>query len=358
MTQATVGEVSAEHAKELGLRYVSDTDRGWTRRRQGEGFVYVDADGETIKDAAAIERITKLVIPPAWEKVWICPSARGHIQATGRDAKGRKVYRYHDKFRAYRDETKFGKLAEFARCLPSIRERIDQDMKAPCMTRERVLGTVLHLLDVTHMRVGNDVYAKENNHFGLTTLRRSHVEVNGSQVVFEFVGKSGQEQHVEVNNPRVAKAIKHCTDLPGYELFKYVDEDKTKRRVDSEDVNEYIREISGQDFTAKHFRTWGGTVIATVVLCALDPFTDEKELKDNLVTAAKTTAAQLGNRPATCRKYYIHPLIFEAYQDGSLGPAFEEAVRLVGPDAERNWMSPEEGAVLTLLEGEPVKKAA
>ena len=344
-----------EAAEDAGLRYYPDSRPGWSRERAAgddgdASFRYHDATGKILQDKKKIERAASLVIPPAWEDVWICPSPRGHLQATGRDEKGRKQYRYHEDYRKHRDQDKYHRMVAFGEALPKIRKRIDTDLQAPCLSREKVLAVVVRLLQDSQIRVGNDTYARDNDHFGLTTLRRKHMALQGDAVRFEFTGKSGKEHKVRVEDPRLIKSMMKCVDLPGYELFQYLDEERTKRKVDSADVNEYLREITGEDFTAKDFRTWAGTVIAAVLLHASDPWTDDKERDRQLVDAIKATAAELGNTPATCRKYYIHPVIIEAHEDGSLHPAMEQFMKVID-HPEQLWMSPEEAAVLTMLEG-------
>lgn len=344
-TQQTI-----DAAEEAGLRYYDDGRPGFTRRRRGGGFTYFDQQGRRIEEPSVLQRIRGLAIPPAWRDVWICPTATGHLQATGRDTKGRKVYRYHHRWRTLRDQTKYDRLASFAHCLPAIRERVEQDLRKRQPTRERIIAIVVELLQKTSIRIGNDSYARDNSHFGLTTLRRRHVSVDGPQITFEFTGKSGQARRVNVCDPRLARALDKCCELPGYELFKYLDEDGNRHRIDSADVNEYLRETTGQDFTARHFRTWAGTVIAAVVLGEAEPYFDQRECEKNIVETVKVTAGELGNTPATCRKFYIHPLIFEAYRDGSLVPTMREAIaRIRNP--QRHRLQPQEAAVLALLDG-------
>lgn len=355
MTQATATQAETiEAVKEAGLRYYDDRKPGWTRvPHNGTGaFDYVDADGKKITDAEQIDRANKIVIPPAWTHVWIAPYRTAHLQAVGRDAKGRKQYRYHEKFRSHRDETKYGRLADFGKTLPTIRAKVEADLSRRCTSREHILALVLRLLDRTHIRVGNEVYAKENAHYGLTTLRRKHVDIVGDEITFHFTGKSGKDHEIKLHDLKLARAMEKCYDLPGHELFKYLGEAGEKHKVDSQEVNDYIREITGGgDFTAKDFRTWAGTVIAAVVLTTLPDPIEPKECKDNLLAAIKTTAGELGNTPATCRKYYIHPVIFEAYEDRSLRPAMEQSMQAIGDDAEKHRLTPEEAAVLAILEG-------
>ena len=307
-----------ESAKAAGLRYVNDGEPGIARQRHGESFSYIGGDGKSIKDGETLERIRSLVIPPAWENVWICPKANGHIQAVGRDARGRKQYRYHPLYRAVRDATKFTRMAAFSEALPQIRKRIERDLALQGLPRNKVLATVVRLLERTCIRVGNDEYARENGSFGLTTLRNRHVTIEGTTLRFHFKGKSGVVHDIELTDRKLAKIVRDCQCIPGHDLFEYTDPDGNVCRVRSEDVNEYLREISGQDFTAKDFRTWHGTARAALELEALGGCDCEADAKKNVVTAIKAVANRLGNRPATCRKYYVHPAILEAYSEGTL----------------------------------------
>ena len=301
-----------------GLRYVRPEGPGIQRVRHGKGFRYLLPDGKPLKDERELGRIRSLVIPPAWEEVWICPTSTGHVQAVGRDAKGRKQYRYHSLYRHVRDQTKFGRMLAFGAALPKIRARIEADLKLPGLPRHKVLAAVVKLLDTTCMRIGNDEYKKQNDSYGLTTLQDQHVRVDGNTMRFRFKGKSGQEQNITLNDPRLAKIVKKARDLPGYELFQYLDEAGNVCDVDSSDVNEYIREISGDEFTAKDFRTWGGTGMAALVLEGMGAAGTQTDAKKNIVAAIKEVAGKLGNRPATCRKYYVHPAVLQAYEDGTL----------------------------------------
>ena len=310
----------------------------------------MDDSSRRISDPDTLARLDAIVIPPASTDVWICPDPLGHLQATGRDARGRKVYRYHPDYRAHRDARKYDMLPAFAAALPAIREQVERDLARPCHDRRHTLALVVDLLQWTHIRVGNDRYAKDHAHFGLTTLRRKHVRVNGSTVHFTFTGKSGKEHDIALSDPRLARAVRRCQDLPGHELFKYLDEEGERRRVGSGDVNTYLRELSGEDYTAKHFRTWAGTVTAAVVLREMEPTISEKEKESNLVAAVKATAAHLGNTPTTCRKFYIHPRIFDAYRGEWLTPTLVELLEKVGPQAHEHHMWPEEAAVLALLQ--------
>jgi len=307
-------------AREAGLRYATDEAPGFTRRRRGRGFSYHDQDGNTIRDPEVIARIRSIVIPPAWTDVWICPWPNGHLQATGRDARGRKQHRYHPEFRAARDEAKFGRLVGFATALPRIRRRVDRDLARRGVPREKVLAAVVRLLELTLIRVGNDEYSRLNQSFGLTTLRGRHVKVDGTTIRFRFKGKGGAPHEVGLRDRRLAAVIRRCQDLPGQELFEYV-EDGTVVDVTSDDVNEYLRAISGGDFTAKDFRTWSGTVLAYQALSELPEPKDERTTKRNVVEAVRRTSAALRNTPAVSRQAYIHPAVLEAYADGAIDAA-------------------------------------
>ncbi|GEP03529.1 DNA topoisomerase IB [Methylobacterium oxalidis] len=337
-----------EAAEEAGLRYVDDRMPGLTRRKSGTGFRYLDAKGQPVRDAATLARIRSLAIPPAYTEVWICPRANGHIQATGRDAKGRKQYRYHPEFREARESSKFSHIMAFADALPSIRVRIDADMRRPGLPREKVLATVVHLLESTLIRVGNDDYARANKSYGLTTLRDPHVRVQGAELSFRFKGKSGKTWNLSVKDRRVARIVKACQDLPGQELFQYVDEDGEQRDVTSADVNAYLREITGQDITAKDFRTWAGTVLAALALREFEAFDSEAKAKKNVRTAIESVAGRLGNTPTICRKCYIHPQILDGYLEGDLLEQVQEAVETELCE-DLNRLKPEEAAVLSLL---------
>ena len=301
-----------------GLRYVKNQTTGIQRIPAKNSFRYLGVDGKTIRDKAVLERIRSLVIPPAWTDVWICPSPNGHLQAVGRDAKGRKQYRYHPDYRAVRDQTKFGRMLEFGAALRTIRLHVGNDLRKPGLPREKILAVVVKLLESTYMRVGNDEYVRQNSSYGLTTLRNKHASVHGTHINFTFRGKSGQQQDIELNDAKLARIVKRCRDLPGYELFQYIGDDGNHHAIDSSDVNSYLREITGQDFTAKDFRTWGGTGLAALTLETLGASESETAAKKNVVTAVKAVAAKLGNRPATCRKYYVHPVILDAYMNGRL----------------------------------------
>ena len=308
-----IAEELVATAEEAGLRYVGDQRPGYTRKAKGKQFEYFDAEGKPIRDEQRLLRIKRLAVPPAWTDVWICPSPNGHVQATGRDARGRKQYRYHERWRELRDENKFDRLAQFAKALPNIRRRVAHDLKLPGLPRRKVLATIVRLLERTFIRIGNEEYARENKSFGLTTLKNRHVKVKGAQILFRFRGKSKRQHEVDLTDRRVAKVIAKCQDLPGQDLFQYLDEDGEVQEVTSQDVNEYLRQIAGEDFTAKDFRTWGGTVLAAMALSRQDDFETKKQAKANIKTAICAVAELLGNTPAVCRKCYIHPGVVEAY---------------------------------------------
>jgi DNA topoisomerase-1 len=311
-------QVAAAHA--AGLRYVSDGEAGITRKRVGHGFAYYAPDGTLIEHRAERRRLAALAIPPAWTDVWICPDAHGHIQATARDAKDRKQYRYHPRFRALRDESKFGRMLAFSDSLTRLRERIARDLTLPGLPRRKLLATVVRLLDKTLIRVGNDEYTKANKSYGLTTLRRRHVAVRGHTLTFEFRGKSGVQHSVAVTDQRLARIVRQLSDLPGHQLFKYVDEDGKRQIVDSGDVNDYLRHVTGRDVTAKDFRTWSGTMLAVGALRELGPATSEREARRNVNRALDHVAHRLGNTRAVCRKYYVHPAVIESYLKGIIVP--------------------------------------
>jgi len=313
-----------ESALEAGLRYVRCGGPSITRIRCGKGFRYIGPDRKQLRDPKHLSRIRSLVIPPAWKNVWICTSPNGHLQAVGIDARGRKQYRYHPRYRQVRDQVKFSRMIAFGAVLAVIRRQVKKDLEKPGLPKEKVLATVVRLLETSFIRVGNDEYAKENDTFGLTTMKGRHVHISGTRLLFQFRGKSGLTHSIELTDRRLAGIVRRCQELPGYELFQYVDEDGTTRAIDSADVNQYIHEIAGEDFTAKDFRTWAGTVLAAQDLCRLGPSSNQREGKRALVSAVKSVAAKLGNRPATCRKYYVHPAILDSFLSGALFPAMEE----------------------------------
>ena len=344
-----------EVAEEAGLRYVSDESPGYTRKARGDDFEYFDTDGKRIRDETRLLRIKRLAIPPAYRNVWICPSPNGHIQATARDARGRKQYRYHERWREVRDENKYERMAVFGNALPKIRRRVNRDLKRRGLPREKVLATVVQLLERTFIRIGNEEYAKENKSFGLTTMRNHHVGVTATKLKFSFRGKSGRKHEVDVTDRRLAKIIRQLQDLPGQEIFQYLDEEGEKRKVTSEDVNDYLREITGEEFTAKDFRTWAGTVLAAMALNAQDAFENKSQAKKNIKDAISAVAKILGNTPAVCRKCYVHPAVLESYLDGAMIDGLKEKT---AETLERKLgdLRSEEAAVLSFLQARLAKK--
>ena len=343
------GSEPTEAAKAAGLRYVTDSMRGITREIDGDGFRYLDADGNPVDDEATLARIKSLVIPPAWTEVWICKLANGHLQATGRDARQRKQYRYHPRWRNVRDDVKYERMLNFGKALPQIRVAVDAALKLPGLPREKVLATIVELLEVTMMRIGNEEYARTNKSFGLTTLRARHVNVDGKAVEFRFRGKSGVFHTIKLEDRRLARIIARVRDLPGQELFQYIDDAGEPHTVDSADVNDYLRAITGEDYTAKDFRTWSGTVLAALALHEFEKFDSETQAKKNILRAIESVAAKLGNTPTVCRKCYVHPAVLDAYLDGTIMEALRErATRELVDDLHS--LSPEEAAVLALLQ--------
>jgi DNA topoisomerase-1 len=336
-------------AREAGLRYTLDDLPGITRKRRGKGWSYYDPDGGLIRDAVERDRLNALAIPPAWTEVWISPRADSHLLATGRDSEGRKQYRYHPDWRAIRDESKYGRMIPFARALPRIRKQVDEHLSGGALSREKVLATVVRLLELSLIRVGNEEYARSNGSYGLTTMRDRHVEVDGSKIRFEFRGKGGKLHEVDVRDRRLARIVRQCRDVPGYELFQYYDEDGEKRAVGSGEVNEYLREIAGEDFTAKDFRTWAGTLHAAAALLSCDPCRDEREGRSRINESVAVVAERLGNTVAICKSCYIHPLVFERYLDGSLPGLLDGRGGTTG-GGQIKGLSGEERALLGLLE--------
>lgn len=336
-------------AKAAGLRYVNDTKPGIRRGDGKNSAKFFDAGGDPVTDEATLARIKALVIPPAWTDVWICPQANGHLQATGRDAKGRKQYRYHAKWRTVRDDVKYERMLNFGKALPAIRAEVDRALKLPGLPREKVLATIVYLLEATMMRIGNEEYARTNKSFGLTTLHNRHVKVDGSDISFHFRGKSGVFHDIELHDKRLAKIIARTRELPGQELFQYIDADGERHSIDSSDVNDYLRTITGEEYTAKDFRTWSGTVLAALALQEFEKFDSETQAKKNIVRAIESVAAKLGNTPSICRKCYVHPAVLEAYLEGSV----VEALRTTSERAlvkDLHALTPEEGAVLAMLQ--------
>lgn len=346
-----------EAAADAGLRYVSDGSPGYTRKAKGDDFEYFDTQGKAISDEQRLLRIKRIAIPPAWTNVWICPSANGHIQATGCDARRRKQYRYHERWREARDESKYEKMLLFGEALPKIRKRVDQDLKLPGLQRNKILATIVQLLERTFIRVGNEEYARENKSFGLTTMQDRHVDVEGSKLRFRFRGKSGISHEVDVTDRRMARIISKLQDLPGQELFQYVDDEGGIRDITSQDVNGYLKEITGEEFTAKDFRTWAGTVLAAIALNEVGAFETKKQAKANIKTAISAVAKVLGNTPAICRKCYVHPAVLETYLDGTsiegLKQKTEEALENDAPDLRSG-----EKAIIKFLHARLEQKAA
>jgi DNA topoisomerase I len=334
-----------ESAEAAGLRYVSDMMPGIRRKKVGSGFSYVSPEGKTIKDSVQLARIRSLAIPPAYTDVWICPTPHGHIQATGRDARGRKQYRYHPKWRETRDETKFGRILAFSDVLPRIRKRVERDLRRQGLPREKVLATVVQLLDCTGIRIGNDEYARANRSFGLTTLRDRHVEVSGSNIRFEFRGKSGKTHSVSLNDRRLARIVQRCQAVPGEDLFQYIDDKGARQTIGSGDVNDYLRAASGQEFTAKDFRTWSGTRLAVAALTEIGAWTSQRQAKSNVLRAIDRVAEQLNNTRAVCRKYYVHPCVLDAYVAGTMLDTLRNGTR----QETKTGLSAEEAAVVWLL---------
>ncbi len=335
---------AAEAAREAGLRYTTDAEPGIRRVRRGKAFDYIGPEGRRLRDAATLDRIRALAIPPAWEQVWITVHPRGHLQATGRDARGRKQHRYHERWREIRDANKFDRMAGFGRALPRIRARVARDLRREGLPKEKVVATIVRLLETTFARIGNEEYARENHSFGLTTLRDRHVDVRGDTVRFLFKGKSGVDVAVGVTDRRVARVIKRCEDLPGQGLFQYIDAGGERRTVTSDDVNEYLRAVTGEDYTAKDFRTWAATVLAACALREAAGFESETEAKKRVVSAIDVVAGKLGHTRAVCRRSYVHPAIIDSFLEGSLESALSTTLARA-PGRLRS----DEAAVLGLL---------
>lgn len=336
-------------AKAAGLIYVSDEGPGIRRAGSPKTPQYLHASNRKVKDAVTLGRIKRLAIPPAWTEVWICRESNGHLQATGRDARGRKQYRYHPHWRQTRDETKYTRLLAFARVLPRVRQRLTHDMNLRGFPREKVLATVITILETGLIRVGNDEYARTNNSFGLTTLQDRHVDVQGATIRFQFRGKSGKHHRIDIDNRRLARIVAHCQAIPGQELFQYYDKSGKVRDITSTDVNEYLQEITQNDFTAKDFRTWGGTVLAAMALQQFEKAATQAQARKNLLRAIEAVAQRLGNTPAICRKCYIHPAIIDSYLEGTLSNIYKKRAKpeLTTPVGK---LKPEEAAVLAFLQ--------
>ncbi|RYD82380.1 MAG: DNA topoisomerase IB [Sphingobacteriales bacterium] len=347
-TQSATTLEAKKIARKSGLTYISDSAPGIKRIKKGKSFSYVDADGKPVKDSALLGRIKSLVLPPAWENVWISPFEKSHLQATGIDARGRKQYRYHTQWSKVRSENKFSRMRQFADALPKIRKAVEKDISRRETTREKIIATVIQLMEKGHMRVGNAEYAKEYGSFGLTTLRDKHVEVKGGKLKFAFKGKKGIWHEIELNDKRLAKIVQKCKDIPGQELFQYYDENGEKHGIDSGAVNEYLHEVTGEDFTAKDFRTWAGTLRAFTALWQLPPTESKTERKSQLVEVVKEVARRLGNTPTVCKKYYIHPTVIAAYESGNIH-RYE-----VQSNIENNKLTPEEEALVRLLDSEKI----
>jgi DNA topoisomerase-1 len=345
MSLAIDPEASAESA---GLRWVTDAEPGLLRRRHGRGFRYFKADGSPLTDPRRLAWIRSLAIPPAWTDVWICPDRRGHLQATGRDARGRKVYRYHPEWRAARDETKYERLVAFGQALPAIRRRVARDLRRPGLSREKVLAMVVTLLGEAALRIGNEPYARENNSFGLTTLRGRHVTAGATRVRFRFRGKSGKVSDVSISDRRLARMVARLQELPGQELFQYLDDEGEAHGIRSDDVNAYLRKITGDVFTAKDFRTWEGTVIAARALATDGARDPQERSKHDVVRAVERVAERLGNTPAVSRQAYVHPEVVAAYLEGETLPGAKSST--AGSARAQQGLSREEAAVLVLLQ--------
>lgn len=338
-------EVSARRA---GLVYVGDDAPGIRRDRAGKGFSYVGRGGRTVRDPRVLRRIAAIGIPPAWTEVWICPSPRGHIQATGIDGRRRKQYRYHEAWRKTRDRTKFHRMESFGRALPAIRKRVREDLGRDGLPREKVLATAVRLLDATYIRIGNVRYERENNSFGLTTMRDRHVEIASGTIRFEFRGKAGKTHAIDVRDARLARIVKECQEIPGQHLFQYLEDDGTPRPIASEDVNAYLEEVAGDEFTAKDFRTWAGTVIVAQTLRGIGLASSSTEAARNVVRAIEVAAIGLGNTVPVCRASYVHPAVIDGYLDGSLTRASRRRVQ-TGGAIRADRLKPEEAALLAFL---------
>ena len=338
-------ELAAKHAQ---LRHVDDAAPGITRHKARNGFDYRLPDGKLVRDVETLKRIRSLAIPPAWTDVWVCPNQNGHLQATGRDARGRKQYRYHARWRQVRDEAKYGKLLIFSRVLPKLRTRVEEDLKRPGLPRERVLAAIVRLMEATLFRIGNSEYAKENKTYGLTTLRDRHVEIEGSRIHLSFRGKHGKLHQTDINDRRLARIVRNCRDLPGYDLFQYLDDEGDPHTVGSAEVNDYLREITGEEITAKDFRTWAGTRLAAEALREFEAFDRQADRKKAILRAIEKVAKHLGNTPTICRRCYIHPAILEGYLDGTMLKVVAENTRKYLA-ANSEGMSAEEAAVTAFL---------
>ena len=338
----------AAAAKAAGLRYTTDAKPGITREKHGETFHYTYPDGSPVTDDETLGRIESLVIPPAWIDVWICAQPNGHLQCTGRDARGRKQSRYHPHWREVRDENKYEHMLLFGDALPRIRERVDHDLALHGLPREKVLATIVRLIETTFIRVGNEEYARTNKSYGLTTMRTRHVDVHGNTITFDFKGKSGVHHTIDLENKRLAGIVKKIQDLPGHELFQFVDHDGNRHHIHSDDVNQYLHDITGEHFTAKDFRTWAGTVLAAMLLREYEPYTTQSQAKKNVVEAIKAVSQRLGNTPSVCRKCYVHPAVLEGYFSGAMLEAVEAEVK-EEVDKQLHALRAEELSLLQML---------
>ena len=335
-------------AKAAGLRYITDAKPGIRRHRHGKAFRYSGIEGEAVRDTETLGRIRSLVIPPAWNDVWISPIANGHLQATGRDVRGRKQSRYHQRWREVRDETKYERMLQFGDALPAIRKAVDHDLALPGLPREKVLAALVRLMETTFIRVGNEEYARENKSYGLTTMQNRHVAVRGATITFDFRGKSRVHHTIDLADKRLAKIVKRCQDLPGHELFQFLDHDGNRHQIHSEDVNEYLRAITGEHFTAKDFRTWAGSVLTSMMLREFEPFESQTQAKKNVVEAIKTVSDRLGNTPSVCRRCYVHPAVLDKYLTGSMFEAVKAEVK-IEVDKQIHALRAEEFELLHLL---------
>jgi DNA topoisomerase-1 len=341
---------AAQRIRNVGLHYRFDDTPGIRRERADDGFVYLDPDGRRITAARELRRIAKLAVPPAWEQVWISPAPLAHLLATGRDQRGRKQYRYHEAWRAVRDADKFGRVIAFAAVLPKIRRTVARDLRRPGLPRRKVLAAIVRLLETSLIRVGNDEYARANRSFGLTTLRGRHIDISGITVTFDFRGKGGKRHHIKVADRRIARIVRNCRDLPGYELFQYLDDAGARHRVASDDVNAYLRAVAGADFSAKDFRTWSGTVLAAQALKPRQAFESQAEARRAITEALEHVAAQLGNTPAICRKCYVHPAVPAAFLDRTLVNGLRAGAKT------RGGLGADEAAVLRFLRRRPPRQ--
>jgi DNA topoisomerase-1 len=354
VAEIEVAQDPVEVAEEAGLRYVSDDQPGYTRKAKGDDFEYFDADGKAIRDETRLLRIRRIAIPPAYKDVWICPSPNGHIQATARDARGRKQYRYHERWREARDENKYDRILVFGKALPKIRRQVHKDMGLRDLPRNKVLATVVHLLGRTFIRIGNEEYARENQSFGLTTMRNRHVDVKGAKLTFRFKGKSGVKHEIDVSDRRLANIIRKLQDLPGQDIFQYEDEAGEVRNVDSQDVNDYLQEITGEEFTAKDFRTWAGTVLTAMALNSQGPVENQTQAKKNIKDAITAVAKILGNTPTVCRKCYVHPVVLESYLDGDMIEGLRQKTEEALAEKLEDLRA-EEAAVMSFLQAKLVE---